>query len=53
VGKVDLDNLVKFTLDVIGGVAFVDHGQISELNCSKVWVENPGSTSCIISKLVD
>jgi hypothetical protein len=53
VGKVDLDNLVKFTLDAIDGVAFVDDGQISELNCSKVWVENAGSTSCIISKLVN
>jgi hypothetical protein len=53
VGKVDLDNLVKFTLDAIGGVAFVDDGQIAELNCSKVWVENDGSTACIISKLVD
>jgi hypothetical protein len=28
VGKVDLDNLVKFTLDAIDGVAFVDDGQI-------------------------
>jgi hypothetical protein len=27
VGMVDLDNLIKFTLDAIGGVAFVDNGQ--------------------------
>jgi Holliday junction resolvase RusA-like endonuclease len=53
VGKVDLGNLVKFTLDAIGGVACVDDGQIAELNCSKVWAENEGSTACIISKLVD
>jgi hypothetical protein len=53
VGKVDLDNLVKLSLDAIGGIAFVDDGKISELNCSKVWVENEGFPSCIISKLVD
>jgi hypothetical protein len=53
VGKVDLDNLVKLSLDAIGGVAFVDDGKISELNCSKVWVENEDSPFCIISKLVN
>jgi hypothetical protein len=53
VGKVDLDNLVKFTLDAISGVAFVDDGQITQLTCQKVWDLGDGSTTCVVSKLAD
>jgi hypothetical protein len=53
VGKADLDNLVKFTLDAMVGVAFADDDQISRLTCEKVWVENDGSTTCIVSRLED
>jgi Holliday junction resolvase RusA-like endonuclease len=39
VGKLDLDNLVRFTLDAIGGVIYVTGGQICYISCRKVWDE--------------
>ncbi len=51
VGKLDLDNLVKFTLDAIGGVIYVTDGQICYISCRKVWDEGQGSTTCVVSKL--
>ncbi len=51
VGKLDLDNLVKFTLDVIGGVIYVTDGQICYIPCRKVWDEGQGSATCVVSKL--
>jgi Holliday junction resolvase RusA-like endonuclease len=51
VGKLDLDNLDKFTLDAIGSVIYVTDGQICYISCRKVWDEGQGSTSCVVSKL--
>ena len=51
VGKLDLDNLVKFTLDAIGGVIYVTDGQICYISCRKVWDEGQGLTTCVVSKL--
>lgn len=51
VGKLDLDNLVKFTLDAIGGVVYTTDGQICDISCRKVWDEGHGSTTCVVSKL--
>jgi Holliday junction resolvase RusA-like endonuclease len=52
-GKVQVDNLVKFTLDAIGGVVFGDDGQIAHLSCEKVWDNGDGSTTCVVSKLLE
>ena len=53
IGKVDLDNLVKFTLDALGVVVFVDDGQIAHLSTKKLWEEGgaDGLTTCIVSEL--
>jgi hypothetical protein len=51
--KVDVDNLVKFTLDDIGSVVFVGDGQISQLSCEKIWDNGDGSTTCVVSKLLE
>jgi hypothetical protein len=51
VGKADLDNLVKFVLDAMGGVAFADDQQISQLTCEKVWDVGDGSTTCTLTQL--
>jgi Holliday junction resolvase RusA-like endonuclease len=51
VGKLDLDNLVKFTLDANGGVIYVTDGQICYISCRKVWDKGQGSTTCVVSKL--
>jgi Holliday junction resolvase RusA-like endonuclease len=51
VGKLDLESLVKFTLDAIGGVIYVTDGQICYISCRKVWDEGQGSTTCVVSKL--
>jgi Holliday junction resolvase RusA-like endonuclease len=51
VGKADLDNLVKFVLDAMGGVAFADDQQISKLTCKKVWDVGDGSTTCTLTEL--
>ncbi len=51
VGKADLDNLVKFVLDAMGGVAFADDQQISKLTCEKVWDVGDGSTTCTLTEL--
>ncbi len=53
VGKLDLDNLVKFTLDAVGGVIYVNDGQVCHIACRKIWDEGPGSTTCMVSKLVE
>ena len=53
VGKVDVDNLVKFILDAIDTVVFIDDGQICHLSCKNVWDDGDGSTSCSISKLIE
>jgi hypothetical protein len=50
-GKGDLNNLVKFILDVMGGAAFADDQQIAHLTCKKFWGEDDGSTSCIVTIL--
>jgi hypothetical protein len=42
VGKQDLDNLVKFALDAIGGVIYVTDSQICHISCRKVWDEGQG-----------
>jgi Holliday junction resolvase RusA-like endonuclease len=51
VGKADLVNLVKFVLDAMGGVAFADDQQISQLTCEKVWDVGDGSTTCTLTEL--
>jgi Holliday junction resolvase RusA-like endonuclease len=51
--KLDLDNLVKFTLDAIGRVIYVTNGQICYISCRKVWDEGQGLTTCVVSKLED
>ncbi len=34
-GKPDIDNVAKFVLDVMNGIAFTDDKQVVELKCSK------------------
>jgi Holliday junction resolvase RusA-like endonuclease len=51
VEKADLDNLVKFVLNAMGGVAFADDQQISQLTCKKVWDVGDGSTTCTLTEL--
>jgi Holliday junction resolvase RusA-like endonuclease len=51
VGKADLVNLVKFVLDAMGGVAFADDQQISQLTCEKVWDVGDGSTTCTLTEV--
>jgi Holliday junction resolvase RusA-like endonuclease len=51
IGKLDLDNLVRFTLDAVGGVIYVTDGQICHISCWKVWDEGHGSTTCVVAKL--
>jgi Holliday junction resolvase RusA-like endonuclease len=51
IGKLDLDNLVKFTLDANGGMIYVTDGQICHISCWKVWDEGHGSTTCVVSRL--
>jgi Holliday junction resolvase RusA-like endonuclease len=51
VGMLDLDNLVKFTLGAIGGVIYVTDSQICHISFRKVWDEDQGSTTCVVSKM--
>lgn len=39
VGKLDFENLVKFTIDTIFSVVFADDRLISQLTCQNVWDE--------------
>jgi Holliday junction resolvase RusA-like endonuclease len=39
--KPDIDNLAKFTLDCMTGIAFIDDSQIIELNAFKLYANDP------------
>ena len=39
--KKDIDNLAKFTLDALNGIAFTDDHQVTRLHCTKVYGESP------------
>jgi Holliday junction resolvase RusA-like endonuclease len=41
VKRPDVDNLVKFALDCLNGVAWVDDGQVSEVNAVKLYSTQP------------
>ena len=41
VKRPDVDNLVKFVLDCLNGVAWVDDGQVAEVNGVKVYSTQP------------
>jgi len=40
-GKKDCDNIAKFYLDVLNGIAYDDDRQVSCLWCQKVYSDNP------------
>jgi len=39
--KPDIDNLIKFACDCLNGMAWEDDSQISEIEASKIYSENP------------
>jgi Holliday junction resolvase RusA-like endonuclease len=39
--KPDIDNLIKFVLDVLNGIAFDDDRQVSEIIAHKMWSNTP------------
>ena len=41
--KPDLDNLVKFSMDGMSEIAFVDDRQVCEIHATKKYGENPGT----------
>lgn len=41
--KPDVDNLVKFTLDAMNGVFFMDDKQVVDIRATKVYGEDPAS----------
>lgn len=41
VKRPDVDNLVKFVLDCLNGVAWVDDGQVAEVNAVKLYSTQP------------
>ncbi len=41
-GRKDLDNMVKFVLDALNGVVYLDDGQISRIHAVKSYVEEGG-----------
>jgi Holliday junction resolvase RusA-like endonuclease len=51
IGKLDLDNLVKVTLDAVGSVIYITDGQICHISCWTVWDEGQGSRTRVVSKL--
>lgn len=40
----DLDNLVKFVLDALNGVAYGDDSQVATLTCAKTYTTSPDDT---------
>ncbi len=39
--KPDLDNYVKFILDIMNRIVYEDDRQVFRLNCQKIWSTNP------------
>lgn len=39
--KPDLDNYVKFILDIMNGIVYEDDRQVFKLYCEKIWSSNP------------
>jgi hypothetical protein len=50
---VDIDNLVKFVLDSLNKVAFVDDRQVSLLSSAKLYTDGPPKIVVHIRKLFD
>ena len=50
--KPDIDNLAKFTLDALNGVAYKDDGLVVSLKATKVFAATAG-TSVVVSTVMD
>lgn len=50
-GKPDLDNLVKWTLDCMTGICFIDDSQVIAIEASKRYSTNPNTVIEISGRL--
>lgn len=48
----DLDNYIKFYMDVLNGVVFADDGQVTKLECKKIYSDQP-KTIIYVTQLVN